>query len=145
MLIEGRWLLCDDSIIRPALECEVLATDGSWIKAEFLVDSGGDRTVITAPFLSALALPWKPAVLQLGGVGGTATTVTVDTHIRFALQGGGRIVFQGNFAGFTQADALDMNVLGRDILNLFAAIIDRPADVMCLIGHGHRYTITKQP
>jgi hypothetical protein len=145
MLIEGHWLHCDDGIIRPVVECEVLAADNSWIKAEFLVDSGGDRTVLTAPFLSALALPSKAAALQLGGVGGSATTVTVDTHIRLALQGGSRIIFQGNFASFTQADALDMNVLGRDILNLFAAVIDRPGDVVCLIGQGHRYTITKQP
>jgi hypothetical protein len=38
-----------------------------------------------------------------------------------------------------------MCVLGRDIMNLFAVIVDRPGDLVCMIGRGHRYTITAQP
>ena len=38
------------------------------------------------------------------------------------------------FAAFTQTESLDMRVLGRDILNLFALIVDRPRDVVCLLG-----------
>jgi hypothetical protein len=145
MLIRGLWSLCDDGIIRPVIEGEVLAADGSWLPVEFLADVGADRTVFTAAVLATLAHPYLPVPHQLGGVGGTASTVAVATQIRLPLDGGTAIACQGSFAGFTQTDALDMCVLGRDILNLFAVIVDRPGDLVCMIGQGHRYTITKQP
>jgi hypothetical protein len=144
MLINGRWKLRDDNVVRPVVETEVLAVDDTWVKMELLLDSGGDCTVLTASSLAALGLPHLPAPVQLGGVGGAATTVSVGTHIRFSLDTGGRVVFQGTFAAFTQPDALDMNVLGRDIMKLFAAIIDQPGDVVCMIGKGHRYSISKE-
>jgi hypothetical protein len=122
---------------------DVLAADGSWLSAEFLVDIGADRTVLMASLLRSLALPHLPAPSQLGGVGGAAVTVSVGTHLRFALDGGGSLTFQGSLAGFTNPDALDMNVLGRDIMNHFAVIADRPGDLVCMIGKGHRYAITK--
>jgi hypothetical protein len=34
-----------------------------------------------------------------------------------------------------------MNVLGRDIAGLFAVVVDRPGNVVCLLGQRHRYTI----
>lgn len=48
MLIRGLWRLCDDSIVRPVIESEVLAADGSWLPVELLVDVGADRTVSAA-------------------------------------------------------------------------------------------------
>lgn len=144
MHIAGRWVHGDDNIIRPVIKCAVLAADGSWAPTEILVDTGADRTVFMASFLTALALPYLPASHQLGGVGGAATTVTVGTQIRFELEGGGTILFQGTYAAFTQPDALDMNILGRDIMNLFGVIIDRPGDVVCMIGKEHRYAIGVQ-
>ncbi len=145
MLIRGVWTLCDDGIIRPVIESEVLAADGTWLPVELLVDVGADRTVFTAAVLAALALPQLPAPHQLGGVGGPAATVVVATHIRLPLGGGSSIAFQGSFAAFIQADTLDMCVLGRDIMNLFAVIVDRPGDVVCMIGQGHHYSITGGP
>ena len=41
----------------------------------------------------------------------------------------------------TQHEALDMSVLGRDLLEMFAVIVDRRADVVAIIGGQHRYTI----
>lgn len=144
MLIRGRCSLCDDGIVRPIFGGEVLAADGSWLPVELLVDVGADRSVFTAGVLAALALPQLPSPHQLGGVGGAAQTVAIATHLRLPLVGGTSIKFQGSFAGFTEAEALDMCVLGRDITNLFAVIIDRPADAVCPIGKGHGYTITTQ-
>jgi hypothetical protein len=37
-----------------------------------------------------------------------------------------------------------MSVLGRDITNFFALIVDRPQEVVCLLGQGHRYLIISQ-
>jgi hypothetical protein len=145
MLISGRWTLCDDGIVRPVIEGEVLASDGSWLPVELLVDVGADRTVLTAGVLATLALPQLPSPNQLGGVGGAALTVAVATHLRLPLAGGASVTFQGSFACFTEAEALDMCVLGRDIMNLFAVIIDRPGDAVCMIGQGHGYAITTQP
>lgn len=79
MLIPGFWTLCDDGIIRPVIEGEVLGADGSWLPVELLVDVGADRTVFTAAVLAALALPHLPAPHQLGGVGGAASTIAVAT------------------------------------------------------------------
>ena len=48
MRIDGLWFLCDDGMVRPVLRGEVLASDHSWVKVEFLVDSGADRIVFAA-------------------------------------------------------------------------------------------------
>jgi hypothetical protein len=37
-----------------------------------------------------------------------------------------------------------MSVLGRDIINLFALIVDRPQDIVCLLGQRHRYRIVQE-
>jgi hypothetical protein len=85
MLVQGRWTLCDDGIVRPVIEGEVLAADGSWLPVELLVDVGADRTVFTAGVLATLALPPLPCPHQLGGVGGAARTVAVATHLQSPL------------------------------------------------------------
>jgi hypothetical protein len=38
------WTLCDDGIVRPVVEGELLASDGSWLAIELLMDVGADRT-----------------------------------------------------------------------------------------------------
>ena len=37
-----------------------------------------------------------------------------------------------------------MSVLGRDIMQMFAVIVDRPDDVVSLVGQQHRYVIQTQ-
>ncbi len=54
---------------------------------------------------------------------------------------GQKVTFGGEFAAFTQDEALDMSVLGRDILNLFAVIIDKPDDAVCMVRQRHGYRI----
>jgi hypothetical protein len=44
----------------------------------------------------------------------------------------------------TDPGALDLCVLGRDILDLFAVIIDRPGKVVCLLSQKHRYAIIQE-
>jgi len=56
MRIDGEWLLCDDSIIRPVIRGEILTANGAWQQAEFLVDTGADRTVFSAATLAVLGL-----------------------------------------------------------------------------------------
>ena len=55
MQINGEWLLCDDGIVRPVIRGHILDGHGAWIHAPFLVDTGADRTVFSAPVLAALS------------------------------------------------------------------------------------------
>ena len=141
MRINGRWLLCDDGIVRPVIRGEVLADDGSWQSVEFLVDTGADRTVLSALTLEGLHL--QPSVTQdrLGGVGGIADSVVVETRIRVSRETGGKVIFRGQYAALTQLESLDISILGRDITGLFVVIVDQPGNVVCLLGQRHRYTI----
>ena len=43
-------------------------------------------------------------------------------------------MINSHFYVLTDPSALDMSVLGRDLLNLFALIVDRPGDRVCLLG-----------
>jgi len=78
---------------------------------------------------------------QLLGAGGHTPAVVVDTEIHLPREQARTVLFRGQFAAVTEAAALDMSVVGRDILNLFAVILDRPGDVVCLLGQNHRYKI----
>jgi predicted aspartyl protease len=141
MRIDGRWLLCDDGFVRPVVRGEILASNGSWLSAEFLVDTGADCTVISALILEALRLPPAVAQARLGGIGGVAESVVVETQIRFSRETGSKVLFRGHYAAFSQVELLDMCVLGRDVTDLFGVIVDRPNDVICLLGQRHQYTI----
>jgi predicted aspartyl protease len=144
MRISGLWHLCDDGMVRPVIRGEILAADGSWLKARFLVDTGADRTVVSADILDALDLQLTSSPDQLSGVGGMADSVVVETQIRLTHDDAGKAVFRGQFAGFTDLETLDMSVVGRDILDLFALIVDRQRDIVCLLGQEHSYTIAKR-
>jgi hypothetical protein len=78
---------------------------------------------------------------RIGGLGGVAESVVVETQVRLTREEAGKIVFRGRYTAVTDLEALDMNVLGRDIAGLFAVIVDRPGNVVCLLGQRHRYII----
>jgi len=141
MQISGEWLLCDDDVRRPVIRGEVLASDGAWVPAEFLVDTGADRTVFSAGLLALLGGSSVVTGGRLSGLGGVAQFVAVETDIRLIRESGAPVTFRAQYAAATEAEALDMSVLGRDITGLFAAIVDHPGDVVILLGQRHRYRI----
>ena len=128
MLCCGEWTRCDDGIIRPMVNAEILAGDRIWRGVKFLLDTGADRTVLRAGVLDDLHLPHVQNVGGLGGVGGAAESVEIATQIRFRRDDDQWATFRGTYAAFLREDALDMSVLGRDILDIFAVIVDRGAD-----------------
>lgn len=145
MRIDGEWSLFEDGVLRPVLRGLILAGDGSWVRVPFLVDTDADRTVFSAAILAELHL--LPIAVQehLGDLGGMARAVVVETQVRFSHETGrGRVVFRGQYAAATELEALDMSVLGRDITGLFAVIVDRPGNVVCLLGQQHRYLIEQR-
>ncbi|REJ97754.1 MAG: hypothetical protein DWQ34_01540 [Planctomycetota bacterium] len=141
MRINGQWFECDDGFVRPIVCCDILNADGNWEPAPFLVDTGADCTVFSAAILDVLDLDAATPEERLGGVGGVAESVRVATRIRLPRDNGGIAMFRGEYAAFTQLEALDMSVLGRDIMEMFAVIVDRSDDVVALIRQPHRYAI----
>jgi hypothetical protein len=144
MLINGSWYVCDDNVLRPVIRVDVMAANGEWIPAPFLVDTGADRTVLNADVWRRLGLAADQPAVELGGLGGTTDSVYAETQLRFTEMGGGNVFFRGRITAVTVLEALDTSVLGRDILNLFALIVDRPRDVVCLLGQRHSYKIEQQ-
>jgi predicted aspartyl protease len=141
MRFDGQWLECDDGIVRPVIRAEVLAAGHEWRSVEFLVDTGADRTVMSANVLESLNLETAYPQDRIGGVGGLVDSVTIATQIRLTRDDGEKVMFRGNYSACTDHEALDMSVLGRDILEMFAVIVDRRADVVAFIGGQHHYAI----
>jgi Aspartyl protease len=141
MQINGEWVLFSEGVERPVIRGEVLASDGPWVRVPFLVDTGADRTVFSAGILALLH--FQPSVVQrrLSGLGGVVSPIIITTQIRLTRENAGKVVFRSQFAAVTDMEALDISVLGRDLMSLFAVIVDRPRHVVCLLGQRHRYTI----
>jgi hypothetical protein len=144
MLIGGEWLLCEDGIERPVFRGEILSDSGTWLEAPFLADPGADCTALSADILAFVRQLSFPSAYKLGGVGGVAASVAVQTKIRLFREDKIGIVFRGEFGAFTDPKTLEMSVLGRDITNLFALIVDRPGNLVCLLGQRHRYVIQQE-
>jgi hypothetical protein len=143
MRIDGLWRVCDDGVVRPVLRAHIRTADGTWHQAPFLLDSGADSTVFSADVLDALGIPPVPAAQTLEGIGGQADSVLIPTQISLIRETGDPVLFTGQFAAVTKLKALDMSVLGRDITNLFGVLVDRPQDLVCLVGAKHRCVVVE--
>src|SRR5262249_52431383 len=93
---------------------------------------------------AALSLPPLTTQERIGGVGGLVASVVVNTVIQLFREHGGEVTFRGQFAAVTDPEALDISVLGRDVMGLFAVVVDQPGRVVCLVGHGHRYVLVTE-
>jgi hypothetical protein len=120
------------------------AADGSWLDVKFLVDTGADRTTFTADVVKQLGLEPQASSEVLGGLGGVVATVRLRTRLGLRREDGVMVSFHGLYAGMLSEDLLDMSVLGRDITDHFALIVDRPGDTVCLLGQAHRYAIEQR-
>jgi predicted aspartyl protease len=143
MRINGEWYLCDDEVVRPVIRGEVMNVSGFWEPALFLVDTGADRTVLSAAILELLGFQPNETVDGIGGVGGIAKSVVINTKIRLSCDDESKAVFQGEYAALTHLEVLDISVLGRDMMDMFSVIVDRHAEVVCLLQQRHRYIIQK--
>lgn len=118
-----------------------MAADGKPVETLFLVDTGADRTVFTSGVLEEIGLNAEQSDERIRGVGGMVNIVQVTAEIRMRRDGGDRASFTSHFWAVTDSSSLDLSVLGRDILGLFAVIVDRPGDTVCLVNQRHRYSI----
>ena len=99
--------------------------------------------MLSADILTALRLPPITTDNRIGGVGGVASAVTIETQIRLSHDKNGKVLLRGQYVGVTSKEILDISVLGRDITNLFAVIVDWPQKNICLLSQRHRYTISR--
>ena len=135
MRVEGEWEPGQDGVPRPSVKAFVQTAGGGWVEVSFLVDTGADRTVFSAELLGRLGGDVRTAVKNLGGVGGETATVFLHTCLRLTSVAGGPVNFRAEFAAFPDPLALDQPVLGRDVLNVFTVVVDRPRRAVCLL-HG---------
>jgi hypothetical protein len=143
MRVNGKWLLCDDGMIRPVVPGFVRAADGQLVEVAFLLDAGADRTVFSADFhdlLRSLETRGNEQTL-LSGIGGSAGSITVETVIGFRRNDQRVVTVRGSFGVFTEGESADLSVLGRDVTNNFSVIYDYPNQVIALLALPHSYEI----
>jgi hypothetical protein len=128
--------------VRPVIRAAVVSAHGFLVSRYFLVDTGADRTVLTHDFLDETGLPGIEPAIRLAGVGGAFPMVDVDAEFRLLQDTGHPVIIRNRCAASTDPDALDMSVLGRDITDFFALIVDWPGRTVCLVGQSHGYRIT---
>jgi hypothetical protein len=143
MRIIGEWLRCDDGTIRPTVHAQVIGAQGRSSSDRFLVDSGADRTVLSAALLSRLQLSVErpPSAVALMGIGGTTDFVLVTTALIVTRDDGGVARIRGEFAAFTDPEATDLSVLGRDVLDNFDVILSRRRDEVVFLAGNHHYRV----
>ena len=145
MRIVGERLLCDDGVTRPILEATVRGVGGQPYGDRFLVDSGADRTVLGADLLHRLQIPAdpSPASFSLLGIGGGATFALVNAVIEVIGDDGRPATVRGEFAAFTDPQATDFSILGRDVLDNFDVILSRRRNDVLLLAPVHRYDVMR--
>ena len=143
MRVNGKWLLCDDGVIRPVLLGFVRAATGQLVEVTFLLDAGADRTVFSADFYDLLrSLKTRgPAQVLLSGVGGQARSILVETVIGFRKDDQRVVTVRGSFGVFLEGESADLSVLGRDVTNNFSVIYDYPNQIIALLAPPHSYQI----
>lgn len=148
MQINGEWYPCDDGVIRPTIVADVCLANEATLTVRFLIDTAADRTVFDAallPLLQPLGVE-APTDETLMGVGGVAAHLVVPTAVLLTREDGRLVRVRGRFAVFTEPESADMPVLGRDVLDNFAVIVDRPGHCILLLAPPHWYRLaTTQP
>jgi hypothetical protein len=123
------------------IEVTVQPTSGVSRSADFLIDTGADRSAFSADFQSLLQLPTTPPPpgYLLSGIGGQSDFVLVSAVLELKRQDGGTATVQGQFAAFTDTAATDFCVLGRDVLDNFDVIVSRKRNQVLLLAGNHQY------
>lgn len=143
MRIRGSWLQGDDLIKRPVIDIRVSGAHGGLLFESFLIDTGSDRTVLSADFLRRIQLPINPPPpgLSLVGIGGSGRFGLVRTVLELPADDGRFVRVRAECAAFTDAPATDMSILGRDILDIFDVIVSSQRNEVLLLSQSHQYRV----
>jgi hypothetical protein len=144
MRIAGEWRRFDDGVHRPVIRVRVQAIDGTLVEDLFLVDIGADRTVVIPTLAEQLRLPATlPVQHRLSGISGTTAFALLRTALQLTRDDGNPVTLRGEFAVFTDAEASDINILGRDVLDSFDVIVSRPRNEVLLLSQRHTYQVVQ--
>jgi hypothetical protein len=141
MRFDGGWEVCKDGTVRPLLLAEIHAASGEWHGFEMLVDTGADRTVLSANVWKSLDPETSQPETKLAGIGGHVDAVRLRVKLALTRDDGQMVIFRTEVAACVDDELLDMSVLGRDIIDMFTLIADREGDVLALLGGNHSYSI----
>jgi hypothetical protein len=143
MQLLGSWRRFDDGITRPVISVAVVGREGRRCREDFLVDCGSDRTVLNAAMYDRLDLPSTLPTdeTSLVGVSGHVSFVLVETALELPRNDGGVARIRGAFAAITDPAAVDLCILGRDVLNHFHLVLSFTQNEVLLLSGNHRYRI----
>ncbi|MBI3921569.1 MAG: hypothetical protein HY318_09145 [Armatimonadetes bacterium] len=143
MQIVGEWYLFDDGTVRPVVRARVASPAESSIEIPLLIDTAADCTVLSADLLPALRsmMVSRSPEVTLSGIGGGADYLLLKTPLIFTRDDGQPVQVRGQFAIFTEPASSDLSAVGRDVLDNFVVIIDRPGGWVLLLAPRHRYRV----
>jgi predicted aspartyl protease len=86
MEIAGEWQLCEDGVTRPMVSATVTGASFS-VNETFLIDTGADRTVLSAKAFRQLGLTAVATTgVSLQGISGNTAFVSVTAALEFDTQ-----------------------------------------------------------
>ena len=135
MFIWGKYVQAERGAFEPRVQAYLPTATGLWHRFEFLIDSGSDHTFL--PPDGAKTLRINLSALRTsddaGGVGSNRLVYyKFDTELRF-LMGGHMRPVPVTIGIFQDEGLLDLPVLGRDVLDQFALVLDRSRNLVALI------------
>ena len=135
MRIEGRWLQGADGVERPVLDGHLAVPGGTQIALSLLIDTGADSTVLAADVvehLAGVAQP-TPTTATAVGIGGAMPMYELVVDLLLSASSGQRARIHGPLPVLLMPGSLELSVIGRDVLDQFTLIYDRPQGVIFLL------------
>ena len=139
MIFHGRYSKTNwENPLAPFIKASIRAKDGQWIEVFFLIDLGADGTYLPSKYAKKLGLQLDEAKTKdnATGVGGQRVE-HITTQLRFERNGAHR-TFDLEIGVFTQAESLDLPILGRDVMNFFTLLCDVRANLVWLMDEAER-------
>ena len=141
MQIDGNWSRDVYGITSPVLTANLLGSGGILVECTFLIDTGAEVTLINHEVFQKLGLPTQPAQRQLAGLGGVVASAAIATFLVLTLSDGTTTRVRHVFHAEAHPPGSDISLLGRDVLNYFTLIVDRPNWRVHLLAGQHNYVI----
>jgi hypothetical protein len=143
MRIEGRWLPGPGGVARPVLDGYLAAPGGFQLALSFLIDTGADSTILApdgAQHLSGVAQPTPTGATAIG-IGGALPMHELAVDLLLPTHAGQRARIHGPLPIVLTLGALELSVIGRDVLDQFTLIYDHPQGLLFLLTPPDTYAL----
>ena len=145
MILHGRYEN-EAGILRPYISGFVYSSRRVWLEYAFLVDSGADVTFLHYGSLDELAIDTSNLEVydDVGGVGGKDVPyIKFSSKLQF-ISGEDVKVFKGDINIFLDPHATDVPLLGRDVLDHFAVLLDCRRSQVLLLDEMAKYRVNER-